>query len=404
MASKRAPESSTLSTHRPTRQQEILVDAILQPGGRAISAWQEWQRHGDIDHLDPASFQVMSLLYWNLAQQGLDHPLMDKLKGIYRMTWSSNQWLISRTLPTLRALHGRGIPIMLLKGAALNALYGKQYGIRLIGDVDVLVRQEDALRAARVLSDLGWKMKGRPRDVTPDLISVSKGHGYLHPEGGDLDLHWHPFPDDLVLAHEEPVWRYAVQTPIGDVPTLAPSPTDLLLHVCMHGWAWSPHPPFRWIADAMTILRASQSELDWGRLISDVRRRRLLPRLEAALTYLRERFCAEIPARAMAELRKGPVPRLDRWEHRLRTRPVRTPLHGLILHALRFNRLRGQSDLGTGLGGFVEYLRRRWGLERARQVPLHMIARLVLRFLWSFHFGIRRSGRTPSPTRESGCP
>jgi len=371
--------SSQSRACQPTSHQEVLLDAILLSGDQAIEAWRSWQRHGDIDHLDPASFQIMPLLYWSLARQGVDDPLMGKLKGIYRMAWSRNKWLISRVLPALRALHEQGVPVMLLKGAALNALYGEEHGIRMIGDVDILVPRGDAQRAFSVLEGLGWSPKGNPPRVSAEYISVSKGLGLIHPNGGELDLHWHLFPEDHVAAHGEPVWRNAIRVPMAGVPTLAPSATEMLLHVCVHGWAWCPHPPFRWVADAMAILMVSQAELDWERLIEDARRRRLVPRLEAALTYLRARFGAEVPIHVLTHLRNIPIPRLDRWEYRLRTRPVRTPVGGLVIHLLRFNRLRGEPELGSGFIGFLDYFRRQWGLEHVRQVPLRLVAKLVHR-------------------------
>jgi hypothetical protein len=370
---------SRSSACQPTSYQEVLLDAILLSGDQAVEAWRSWQRHGDIDHLDPASFQIMPLLYWSLAQQGVDDPLMGKLKGTYRMAWSRNQWLTSRVLPALQALHEQSVPMMLLKGAALNALYGEEHGIRMIGDVDILVPKSDAQRAVSVLEDLEWSPKGDPPRVSADYVSVSKGLSLIHPGGGALDLHWHLFPEDYVTAHEEPVWRHAIPAPMAGVSTLAPSPTEMLLHVCVHGWAWCPHPPFRWVADAMTILRASQAELDWERLIEGARRRRLVPRLAAALIYLQTRFGAEVPSHALTDLRNTSIPRLDRWEYRLRTRPVRTPAGGLVLHLSRFNRLRGASDLGLGFIGFLDYFRRQWGLEHVRQVPLRMGAKLVHR-------------------------
>ncbi len=371
--------SSRPSACQPTPDQELLLDAILLPGDEAAEAWQKWQQHGDIDHLEPASFQVMPLLYWNLAREGIDDPLMGKLKGIYRMAWSRNQWLTSRLLPTLRALHEQDVAMMLLKGAALNALYGEQYGIRLIGDVDLLITKADAVRAVDVLERLGWSPKGDLPRVTDDYVSVSKGADFVYPDGTALDLHWHLFPEDLVAEHEEPVWRNAVPAPIAGIPTLAPSPTEMLLHVCVHGWAWSPHPPFRWIADAMTILRVSHAEVDWDRLVEDARRRRLVPRLKAPLIYLQERFRAEVPARVMTDLQNTPVTRLNRWEYRVSTRPLRDPTGGVILHVLWFNRLRGTSGLGPGLVGFFDYLRRRWGLKHIGQVPVRMVREFVRR-------------------------
>lgn len=371
--------SSLPSSCQPTSDQEVLLDAILLSGDRAVEAWRSWKRQNDINHVDPASFQIMPLLYWNMAREGGNDPLMGKLKGIYRMAWARNQWLMNRALPALRALHEQGIPMMLLKGVALNALYGEEHGIRMIGDVDVLVPKGDAQRAFSVLEGLGWSPKGYLPRMSAEYISVSKGFGLIHPGGGALDLHWHLFPEDYVASHEEPVWRHAIPLPTAGVPTLAPSPTEMLLHVCVHGWAWCPHPPFRWVVDAMTILRVSQTELDWQRLIEDARRRRLVPRLETALTYMQSRFDAEVPAHALTHIRNISLPRSDRLEYRLRTRPVRTPVGGLVLHLLRFNRLRGEDGFGPGLIGFLDYFRRRWGLKSVWQVPLRMGAKLVRR-------------------------
>jgi hypothetical protein len=399
---RRAARSPEGGACRPSLVQELVLDAILLRGDAAVDAWAELQRICDIDSLDPASLQIMPLVYWNLVHHGFDDALMAKLKGTYRMAWSRNQWLVSRSLPALRMLNEGGIPTMLLKGAALNLLYGEQHGIRLIGDVDVLVPKGDAQRAAAMLDGLGWTPKdGRVR-VSDEFISVSKGLNLAEPGGGELDLHWHLFPEDVVPAHEDPVWRHAIPLPTAEVPTLVPSPTELLLHVCVHGWAWNPHPPFRWVVDAMTILRASSAGIDWDRLIEETRRRRLVLRLEAALTYLRERFDADVPDRVLYALRTAPVSRGDRFEYRLRTRPVRTPIGGLILHTLRFSRLRRVGGLQSGLLGFAEYLRRQWGLRHAGQVPLRMGGKLARRLGRSICRFIR--GRHAHPLRVKEAP
>lgn len=382
-------KSSLRSACQPTPEQEFLLDAILLSGDQAIESWRSWQRHGDIDNLDPASFQIMPLLYWSLARQGVDDPLMGKLKGIYRMAWSQNQWLTSRVLPALRALDQQGVLMMLLKGAALNALYGEEHGIRLIGDVDILIRKADVARAATILEGLGWRPVGDTPRVSSEYVSVAKGCGLVHPDGGELDLHWHLFPGNSVTEREEPVWRHAVQAPIAGVPTLAPGPTELLLHVCVHGWAWSKHPPFRWVADAMTILNTSQEIIDWDRLIEGARLRRLVPRLSAPLIYLQTRFGAQVPASVLTDLQNTPITRLDRWEYRLVTRPIRTPVGVLLLHLSWFNRLRGESDLRSGLIGFLDYFRRRWGLDNIRQVPVRIGTKLLHRLTRY----VRRKGR-----------
>jgi len=62
---------------------------------------------------------------------------------------------MSRVAPNFDALQSRGIPFLVLKGAALNAALYEEPGVRAMVDVDVLIRPGDAARVDRVLADAG---------------------------------------------------------------------------------------------------------------------------------------------------------------------------------------------------------------------------------------------------------
>jgi hypothetical protein len=364
---------------RPTPQQELLLDAILRPGVGTFESWRKELGVNGIDDIDHASIQVLPQLYWSLKKERVDAPMMGRLKGVYRRAWAKNQWLLRQMMPALQSLYERRISILLLKGTALNVLYGKRCGIRLVGDMDVLVKEEDAVPAVAAVAELGWHPKGHQFAVTSDFVSVSKGMGLEHDNGGSLDLHWHMFREDLVPGSEQAVWQNALSTSIGGVPILAPSPTDMLLHVCVHGWAWCRHPPFRWVVDAMTVMECSGSQVDWDRLVANARRRRLSLRLQAALAYLQERFDADVPRAVLDGLSAGPVTRMERWEYRLKTRGVHTPLGEFILHLARLNRLRDDSGFRGWAFGLLEYLRRRWRLDSMVDVPIELCVRMLRR-------------------------
>jgi len=75
----------------PTREQELLLRAALLQGNDAINAWHEWKSSVDIEQLDQGSYRLLPLLYRSLHIDGVEDPLMNKLKGVYRMTWYKNQ-------------------------------------------------------------------------------------------------------------------------------------------------------------------------------------------------------------------------------------------------------------------------------------------------------------------------
>src|ERR1035438_1490926 len=110
----------TLSGLWPTRAQLLVLKAALLPAKPARAAFGEWLGLIDIDKdFDQGTFRLLPLMYDNLRQHGVDHPLMSRLKGICRLTWYKNNKLFNDLRPVMEALHDAKIPTMLLKGVPL---------------------------------------------------------------------------------------------------------------------------------------------------------------------------------------------------------------------------------------------------------------------------------------------
>lgn len=145
---------------------------------------------------------------------------------------------------------------ILLKGSTLAMLAYGAIQRRQFGDIDLLVRPTEALRAARLLEDAGYRTLGGAGDLSERVtrtMPLAKDIAIRHPGNRHIvELHWR-MTDNL---HERPVRdREAIQwvelAPGAAVPTLA---TDALFaYVCNHGAAhlWAR---LRWLADVAALL------------------------------------------------------------------------------------------------------------------------------------------------------
>jgi hypothetical protein len=114
----------------------------------------------------------------------------------------------------LEGLHAAGIPVVLLKGAALASEAYGEWTRRPMGDVDLWLRSVDMQEAAAIMQRLGFRMKIR-RDRPLALQSLVGGELQFY-KLGLVELHQSPFAgcwlhrtaavdDDEIWERTEPV-------------------------------------------------------------------------------------------------------------------------------------------------------------------------------------------------------
>ena len=356
----------------PTAEQLLVLHAALDPAPAAAVAWQRWRGAIEFDDVDHGSTRLLPLVYRNLGAGAFDEEVAGRLKGLYRRSWSHNQLIFKRAAGAIGALEGAGIETLVTKGASLALLSYGDVGVRPMDDVDVLVPLDRATDAIEVLSAAGWTPD---HEDPPAWTRVHHSLGFAGSDHGEVDLHWFALWQP---ARDEHLWRASVPLELAGATTLAPCPADQLLLACVHGTPWSPLPPFRWIADAVTVIRSAGEGLEWDRLVAEAERRRLTVATAAALDYLRVEFGAPVPASALAGLAAVPTTRHERAAFRAACRPD-SPLRTLRMAWDRYRRLR---DLDTGAPrprGFVSFARRFWGLDSVWQLPMHGLRSLSRR-------------------------
>jgi len=178
------------------------------------------------------------VLYSRLNEHGIDVPagIGQKLRQSYLASAARSMCQFNELGIILRALQAAGIPVIPLKGACLaEAVYGN-IALRPMGDADLLVQSRDVRKAIDVLRLRGFAPEGAFDPVAEQTIS----HGVPMVRTGGLrvDLHWTLVgprdctrfgPKDL-----DEIWSRAKPGNVGGVSVLLLSPTDLLLHLCMH--------------------------------------------------------------------------------------------------------------------------------------------------------------------------
>jgi len=366
------PVEADASGSLPRPDQVLLLRAALLDDEPARAAWREWRSAVDLDAVDAASFRVLPLAWHNLQGSGVDDPGLERCRGIYRHTWSKNQLVLHRTAPALEALRAAGIPLLVLKGAALAHLVYPTPGTRPMNDVDVLVPACRAAEARAILEGAGWRPTLElPASAVPFLHAL----GYSDGAGAEIDLHWRALWEARPGA-EDPFWAHARPLRLAGIDMSTLSPTDHLFHVAVHGLRWSEVPPIHWVADAGRILHSAP--VDWDRLVALARRARLSLQLGEALEVLRDAIGLPIPDGAVDRLRALPSTageRLEMWA--LGKPPSLT--RGLWLHWCNHRRKSPGAGLGRRLRSFPVYLQAMWGIGNVWALPAEALGRAASR-------------------------
>jgi hypothetical protein len=362
----------------PTWQQELLLRAAFLPGQEAIQAWGKWKSVVDVDDLDRGSSQLLPQLYRNLQNQGISHPLMMKFKGYYRYTWSKNLLLFQHVSSLLRSLHEVGIETLILDGAALALHSYQEYGLRPVDDFAILVRTGQAVTAIKRLRALGchpmWEL---PEALTETYVSAGYAHPFHSADGDRIHLHWHVLPECRQINADDDFWQGAVPTTIHDVSTRVLNPTDQLLRVCVQGVSLRAAPSFLWVADAMKLLTAVQAEIDWDRLITQARKRRLILPLRDALDYAQDVLDAPIPSAVFQRIQGIPTTKQEQIEHKLRTH--RMALWRRLSGWFTYSRYTSHTDWVHQIVGFPRFLQHLWRLDHLWQVPFFAVSNMAAR-------------------------
>lgn len=341
----------------PNELQELLLKAALFDGDAACQAYRDWYARGGLERLDAGSYRLLPLVGHNLERCGFERQEMGTLRGLRRKTWCENRLLFAKLAPAVAMLRQAGIPVLVLKGAPLALRYYGDVGLRPMRDLDLLVPEQRAQEAIQLFESAGWRGLWQCRyRLGPRDLGFRQALPYSAGDGREVDLHWHALYQATFPGADAAFWESAEPLEFEGMAIHALCPSHELLHTLAHGSAWNEIPPMRWVADAMTVMRAAA--IDWDRLLPLTRRLRVTLPIRAACDYLARVFHAPIPDRVLSGLARLPVDAAERMEYQRNQRPLQAQSFVDVARSFYGGYLRGARGRGVlqQLAGFPRFL------------------------------------------------
>ncbi|HSA38590.1 MAG TPA: nucleotidyltransferase family protein [Methanoregula sp.] len=166
-----------------------------------------------------------------------------------------NLQMTRHLISVLDLLAGSGIEAMPFKGPALAVQAYRDPSMRSYGDLDILIHAEDRQRAFQVLMDHGHILTG------PDQHSLEERLRYfqqkdlrLSYQNITLEVHWKIIEElYAVPLTMDQLWDRSLPVCILNRETKTPSPEDMLLVLCFHGFKHGGQR-LTWLADVIHLI------------------------------------------------------------------------------------------------------------------------------------------------------
>ncbi len=357
-----------------TPQQELLVKTILSTSPEQQRQYfQSWLQQVDLDTIDGGSYRLMPMLYKNISKSSLESDLNGRLKGIYRYSFYFNQMLFHQAHRIIDQLNKAGIRVLLLKGAAITLQYYQDYGIRPMGDIDILVDRANVAAAVKIIEENSWTKK---IDIElKEAMRTWHSIDFSNKLGYGFDLHWYTMHQCCWETIDADIWDHAREVNYQGLLVYVCDPADMILQACTHGIIWGEVTPIWWIMDVITILEGENRNIDWQRLIQQARQRKLVLTLRACFTCIEKYIPGLIPAGIMKTILTEEI---DPEESQLFTLLTSPPgfLNLRLKWALHSN-INREKMLSQKIIGFPAYLRNLWGLNSYSQFPHYILSKMM---------------------------
>ncbi len=216
-------------------QHHMVVFAALSGHENAEWAWSEVSKNWTVETLDEISLRFLPAVYANIGIGVED--FNQKVAGKYRFNFALNLYRLRVLKSIFASLNSEDICYRVTKGLAIS-LRVQSLGFRIMGDVDIVVKQKNLRRLLEILASHGFHDK---YFVNCSHFQVSLNHEkytFINSEGIELDIHVaeSAFPSIVFrkmfkLAAQEVLWE--------DVKILLPSDDLLFEHSLLHGKQFS---------------------------------------------------------------------------------------------------------------------------------------------------------------------
>ncbi|MCJ7563491.1 MAG: nucleotidyltransferase family protein [Candidatus Aminicenantes bacterium] len=253
-------------------------------------------------------FKVGGLFYREIKSRNIPTELIpvdvrNRLRDAYRNLATVNTSLFLDASKVLKSLADNQLPVIALKGLSLaKNIYG-DIALRPMSDMDLLVKEEDLVRAGRILLALGYK----PHFSAWESMLKTRRHlpPFTNKSGAMIELHWNIVtPDSPIEVDLDGLWERACLIKVDNVEVRAFSPEDLFLHLCIHaGHHLQTGIDLIPFCDMAGLIKTSGDKIDWQIVIERATRWGGQKCVYLMLLLVRELLGAAPPDKIMSEIK-----------------------------------------------------------------------------------------------------
>jgi len=191
--------------------------------------------------------------------------VMSRLQTAYYSAFTHNISYYRELSDILSSFKRSGIQVIILKGAVLAETLYPDISLRPFSDIDLLIRDQDLLKAESDLQYLDYEKytrefrQGYQREFEKYSAYLKRGRIAIH-----VDLHTRLFP--FAHAQESELngfWDRAVVTQIGGNICLVLSAEDTVLHLCAHIFKHGFQTRLLWFYDIALMISKYGESLNW---------------------------------------------------------------------------------------------------------------------------------------------
>ena len=281
---------------RPTHAEKYSTLCHLIAGRMADAHYEEWssQDWAELARLAEAE-GVASLIYWAVSKGpagilGIPADIRNWLSRRYYADAAQNALLFSELDKLLGAFSQAGVPVLILKGAALARAIYPDPALRPMNDLDLLVRLPDLRIAMRVVRQCGYRLMKSTYHI---VFQGGKSKSVA------IELHWDLIGSSVgqTEGYIERVWERAIPLGNGDALARQMHPMDCLLYLCAHLIWQHPqeHARLLWYYDLYLLIQHYGQGLDWEALADAALQAGWAGPLYQALVGVERRFGAQHP-------------------------------------------------------------------------------------------------------------
>ena len=233
------------------------------------------------------------------------NPIIQELKKGYYHSLVKNMLLYDELGQVLKSLKGMDIDVILLKGIALAETVYRNIALRPMGDMDLLIKDEELPRVKELLSNRLYQELKIQRH---SLDSANSKFTYIKKIGNhsfSLDLHLNLEGKSTALGiNMDEIWRNAIESNINGEHVLLLSMEDTLLYAC---WHTSHHlfPRLIWLCDIARIISVYDESINWGTVIKRAEEWKIKSQIYYSLYLAEELVGASIPLDVLIKLKPG---------------------------------------------------------------------------------------------------